>query len=1027
MDSHIRHREDNHSLTFGIGVWLLWRARNKRLFEQVTETYKEVAHRCDYWVALITSSWKTGQLGREVRSLTRQTQSIRWRPSDEGYFTLSTDESLRSPTKLAAAGGVIHIDTGRFVKAFTANLGSCSITRAKMSAIVDSLQLAWTLGIRRIQVQLDSMAAIAILAKVIDPGRKASMVAKTSGSCGTQVSSLVSIPGEGSRNKRKFRADPTTVDAEVITPSPQNECASYQFSAEKFEATAVHGLTTACDLCGVSQDYTDGLKLNLDLSSPVSSSEVLPSQPREEPALEESHDPDWSHITESQLEELALSNLNGVLKSAIKRIVACGFTEEVATKAILRSTVCDGCKDTLSNIVDNTLEFLQNGKEIDPSIEQCFDDLQQLQKYILADLVCLLREVRPSFSTGDAMWCLLISDMNLSHACAMDGDAMISGTADGTSNVASCTPPETQIKPKSEGPELNDTIPVTKPKKSHKEGSTSAFDPVEKFFNIAGPSQSHVMEEKFTVTRKVHSGATMREFILTQKSLHLGKGYRSYGSKGSLRSGKLSGLGNLVLDKRMKSISDSTSVNIKNSSIRLSMVVGAYNPQDGGNQSLPINSGMSSSVSFSLEAPSAASLSPKTNIPPIVPPTNGLPAVPPASAKPGVSTADTELSLSLPAKSSSSLDSVNGQNVATMLLDNPTIPWVAQDKKDEMIVKLLPRVRVLQNQLQEWTEWVNQKVMQAARRLSKDKAELKLLRQEKEEVERLKKEKQTLEENTMKKLTEMENALRKASEQVERARSTVRRLEVENAALRLEMEAAKLHAAESATSCQDVSKREKKTLIKLQSQEKQKGLLQEELGTEKRKVSILLHDLEVAKQKQEQQEGRRQQEEKSNEELLLQARETRKERDRIEGSTKSEEDMMKLKAAKSLQKYKDNIEKLEKEISKLRLKADSSKIAALRRGIDHGIKSNPAQKERWTNYVSELARDVSEYSEKGGVERERECVMCLSEAMSVVFLPCAHQVVCTSCNELHEKKGMKDCPSCRSHIQRRIRVRNGRS
>ncbi|CAN0917034.1 Putative ribonuclease H protein At1g65750 [Linum grandiflorum] len=34
-----------------------------------------------------------------------------------------------------------------------------------MRAIVDGLQLAWTLGIRRIRVQSDSIAAIAILAK----------------------------------------------------------------------------------------------------------------------------------------------------------------------------------------------------------------------------------------------------------------------------------------------------------------------------------------------------------------------------------------------------------------------------------------------------------------------------------------------------------------------------------------------------------------------------------------------------------------------------------------------------------------------------------------------------------------------------------------------------------------------------------------------------------------------------------------------------------------------------------------------
>ncbi|CAN0857262.1 Putative ribonuclease H protein At1g65750 [Linum grandiflorum] len=131
-----------------------------------------MVQRYDYWVVLVTSSWKTGQLDPEVRSSTRQTQLIGWRPSDEGWFTLSTDESFRSPTKLAAAGGVIRTDTGRFVKAFTVNLGSCSITRAELRAIADGLQLAWTLGIRRIQVQSDSMAAIAILAKDSELGHQ---------------------------------------------------------------------------------------------------------------------------------------------------------------------------------------------------------------------------------------------------------------------------------------------------------------------------------------------------------------------------------------------------------------------------------------------------------------------------------------------------------------------------------------------------------------------------------------------------------------------------------------------------------------------------------------------------------------------------------------------------------------------------------------------------------------------------------------------------------------------------------------
>lgn len=176
------------------------------------------------------------------------------------------------------------------------------------------------------------------------------------------------------------------------------------------------------------------------------------------------------------------------------------------------------------------------------------------------------------------------------------------------------------------------------------------------------------------------------------------------------------------------------------------------------------------------------------------------------------------------------------------------------------------------------------------------------------------------------------------------------------------------------------------------------------------------------------------QEEKGKEELLEQANSIRKEREQNEASTKSKEDMIKSNAEKNLQKYKDDIEKLEKEISQLRLKTDSSKIAALKRGIDGSyasrltdIRNGLGHQNSWAPYISDVVREFQDYSESGGVKRERECVMCLSEEMSVVFLPCAHQVVCTTCNELHEKQGMKDCPSCRSPIQRRISVRYARS
>lgn len=881
----------------------------------------------------------------------------------------------------------------------------------------------------------------------------ASMVAMGSSSS-NQVSSLMSVQEKGSRNKRKFRADPPLGDPSSI-PSPQSECPSYEFCAAKYELIHGHGQANSCDFCGVNQGCSDGLKLDLGLSSAVS--DVGTSRPREETEADEFEDADWNDLSEAQLEELVLSNLDTIFKSAIKKIVACGFTKEVATKAILRSGLCYGCKDTVSNIVENTLAFLRSGQDISSSREQCFEDLQQLEKYILAELVCVLREVRPFFSTGDAMWCLLICDMNVSLACAMDGDPLSGFIGDGVSNGSSSPIDKTEGKtsemnlpspckpipqiPCSHSSQLaTSTVGATikaKPKKSlvhsgkvsEQEGTNFVPHALDKTFSAEGTSQPPSSEEKFVCGRKFHS--TKREYILRHKSLHLEKNYRTYGSKGSSRV-KLSGLGGLISDKKVKPVSEAIAVNIKNASLKIGKEMGADALQDNQDQNHMVNPEPPSAASFSLDNASTMSALPKTDASsPLAPVANPLTS--PAFNN-LLATANTELSLSLPTKSNpisfpvdSYSETLANSSFAGMPYDRSLGIWVPQDKKEATVMMLVSRVRELQNQLQEWTEWANQKVMQAARRLSKDKGELKTLRQEKEEVERLKKEKQSLEENTMKKLSEMENALFKASGQVERANAAVRRLEVENAVLRQEMEVAKLRAAESAASVQEVSKREKKTLMKCQSWEKSKTILQEELVAEKRKVTQMLQDLEQAKVLQEKLEAKWQEEQNAKEELLSQAGSIRKEREQIEASTKSKEEMMKLKAETNLQKYREDIQNLEKEISQLRLKTDSPKIAALRRGIDGSFagritdfKTSLAQKESHIPFISEV---VSGFAGRGGVKRELECVMCLSEEMSVVFLPCAHQVVCTTCNELHEKQGMKDCPSCRSPIQRRIPVR----
>ncbi|CAN1783089.1 Putative ribonuclease H protein At1g65750, partial [Linum perenne] len=71
----------------------------------------------------------------------------------------------------------IRDDSGRFVQAFTAIVGDCSITRAELSAIVQGLKLAWAIGLRKIVVQSDSSTSISILQSVDTNHQHAILVA----------------------------------------------------------------------------------------------------------------------------------------------------------------------------------------------------------------------------------------------------------------------------------------------------------------------------------------------------------------------------------------------------------------------------------------------------------------------------------------------------------------------------------------------------------------------------------------------------------------------------------------------------------------------------------------------------------------------------------------------------------------------------------------------------------------------------------------------------------------------------------
>jgi hypothetical protein len=147
----------------------------------------------------------------------------------------------------------------------------------------------------------------------------------------------------------------------------------------------------------------------------------------------------------------------------------------------------------------------------------------------------------------------------------------------------------------------------------------------------------------------------------------------------------------------------------------------------------------------------------------------------------------------------------------------------------------------------------------------------------------------------------------------------------------------------------------------------------------------------------------------------------RKEREHIEILLRSEENSQHLKAENDMQRYKSEVRAVEQQIFQLGVSLGLANVAAPKWGTDNKSHALHLSEGRKSSNAPVLVQQDSSFDD---IQRDRECVMCLSEEMSVVFLPCTHQVVCRKCNHLHEKQGMKDCPSCRTPIQRRVCVRS---
>ncbi|TVU17900.1 hypothetical protein EJB05_33961 [Eragrostis curvula] len=838
-----------------------------------------------------------------------------------------------------------------------------------------------------------------------------------------------------SRNKRKYRADPPSGELGPFgLEYPMTaDYVGLEFMAAEKAAMAAAAAAAAGE--GVS---------SLDILQNMCDTCSGGFHGTTEEYLESQRYINWSDPNEVQLEEILLKSLDATFDNAVSMITAMGYSEAAARAAVVRAARQYSWKESLAGFGEAAVDVLKTEGDTLPREGASVEDMRKIERAVLRSLVAVVSEAQPFYTTADVMFCLLMSDMNVASACTMDythgslpavGTQVLAQSGNYEPGVSSdvsvsITNPQTGVifrgKLTPVGP--NSFNPL-----GRADSSTTSVSPnlSRSKPSLSGNMQcviSNMKPKEHTVTTPDHSegqpfvaaatysskddkpfaskrGSSKRDSSHRQKLMSFDKSSRVMGSKGSLRSGKHGSLGSAALDRKCRQLQDSSTNGLKGSS-----KVGK------GFSAVMTGSELSVDLSFSAAASSTPSFD-----------TNK------ATSSDSVPAASTDLSLSLSPSSDGSVPSSNqNSNIEVkdssgkinFSYDEDQKAWIPQDKKDEMVLMLVQRQKEMQAHMQDWTDWAQEKVMQVTRRLAKEREELQSLRKEKEESGRLQDERHTLEESTRKKLLEMESAISRANAQLEKADASARRRDTENAQLRIQLEAAKLHAAESTTKFEELSRKDEKTLKRSQYWESERAVLQDELVAEKNKLSRVLQQLQHAKEKKDQLQARSKQEETGKIEAIACVTSERKERDQIEMSLRSEENLLHLKAENDMQRYKSEVRALEQQILQLKVSLDSANVSAPKWGTDNKSYALRLSEGRKSSNAPILVQQDFNFDD---IQRDRECVMCLSEEMSVVFLPCAHQVVCGKCNDLHEKQGMKDCPSCRTPIQRRVCARSADS
>ncbi|KAL4359579.1 hypothetical protein AHAS_Ahas08G0091500 [Arachis hypogaea] len=148
---------------FITACWRIWQWRNKEIHEQQyrrpMQPYAKINKEAKKIKKALEKAYLIGQRRGRIE------RNVQWNPPPAGWIKLNSDGTTQGNLGTIGCGGILRDEEGRWIAGFSHKIGVGTAFMAELCGVKKGLEITWTMGFRKIVVEIYAGEVIKLLNK----------------------------------------------------------------------------------------------------------------------------------------------------------------------------------------------------------------------------------------------------------------------------------------------------------------------------------------------------------------------------------------------------------------------------------------------------------------------------------------------------------------------------------------------------------------------------------------------------------------------------------------------------------------------------------------------------------------------------------------------------------------------------------------------------------------------------------------------------------------------------------------------